>query len=318
MSNRFDLSDLRLFLHIVESGSITAGAARAHMALASASARIRNMEDALGTALLERGRRGIQTTDAGRALAHHARMMGQQMEQLRDELGQYAQGLKGHIRLLCNTSAMTEFLPEVLASFLARHPHTDIELEEKLSYEVVQAVVDGVADVGIIADSTDSGPLQTFPFRQDHLVAVLAKKHPLAKRKSVAFGELLGEDFVGLSGDSALQQHLSGHATRAGKRLQYRVRLRSFDGICRMVEQLVGVAVIPETAAYACAAHLDIRVLPLADAWAKRQLLICVRGLDGLPGHTRELIQALQAHSHRPPKAANPPYLSSSDNGKRK
>lgn len=296
MSNRFELSDLRLFLHIVESGSITAGAARAHMALASASARIRNMEDALGTALLERGRRGVQTTDAGRALAHHARMMAQQMEQLRDELGQYAQGLKGHIRLLCNTSAMTEFLPEVLARFLARHPHTDIELEEKLSYEVVQAVVDGVADVGIIADSTDSGPLQTYPFRQDHLVAVLSKKHPLARRKSLDFAELLGEDFVGLSGDSALQQHLSGHATRAGKRLQYRVRLRSFEGICRMVEHQVGVAVIPQTAATINAAHMEIRAIPLADGWSRRHLLICVRGLEGLPGHTRELIHALQSH----------------------
>lgn len=310
MNNRFDLSDLRLFLHIVESGSITAGAARAHMALASASARIRNMEDALGATLLERGRRGTQTTDAGRALAHHARMVDQQMEQLRDELGQYAQGLKGRIRLLCNTSAMSEFLPEVLADFLARHPRTDIELEEKLSYEVVQSIVDGVADVGIIADSADSGPLQTFPFRQDHLVAVLARKHSLARRKSLAFSELLEEDFVGLSGDSALQQHLSGHATRAGKRLQYRVRLRSFEGICRMVEQSVGVAVIPETAARACAAHLDIRALPLTDAWARRQLLICVRHLDGLPGHTRELIQTLQAHSQQPPR--------SSPGGKRK
>lgn len=296
MSIRFDLSDLRLFLHVAESGSITAGASRAHMALASASARIRNMEDALGAPLLERQRRGVQTTDAGRALAHHARMMLQQMDQLRDELGQYAKGLKGHIRLLCNTSAMTEFLPEVLASFLARHPHMDIELEEKLSYEVVQALIDGVADIGIIADSTDAGPLQSFPFRQDHLVAVVAQKHPLARRRSLSFSELLGEDFVGLSGDSALQQHLSGHAARAGKRLRYRVRLRSFDGICRMVEQQVGVGVIPETAARACAVHMGIKAIPLNDLWAKRSLAICVRDLDSLPSYTQELIRTLQGN----------------------
>ncbi|MCA1325933.1 LysR substrate-binding domain-containing protein [Herbaspirillum sp. alder98] len=293
MSYRFDLSDLRLFLHIVESGSITAGAARAHMALASASQRIRNMEDALGTALLERNRRGVCTTDAGRALAHHARMMGQQMDRLRDELGQYAHGLKGRIRLLCNTSAMTEFLPQALAAFLSAHPHTDIELEEKLSYEVVQAVTEGAADVGIIVDSTDSGPLQTFTFRPDHLVAVLPTRHPLARRKSLSFSELLDQDFVGLSGDSALQQHLGGHATRAGRPLQYRVRLRSFDGICRMVEQRVGVAVIPETAARTAASQLQIRMVPLADPWARRQLQVCVRTLEGLPSHTRALIQVL-------------------------
>lgn len=299
MSERFDLSDLRLFLHIVESGSITAGASRAHMALASASERIRNMEDALGTALLERNRRGVRTTDAGRALAHHARMLGQQMDQLRDELGQYAHGLKGRIRLLCNTSAMTEFLPQALAAFLSAHPHTDIELEEKLSYEVVQAITEGAADVGIIADSTDSGALQSFAFRQDHLVAVLPARHRLARRKSVSFADLLTQDFIGLSGDSALQQHLAGHATRAGRPLQYRVRLRSFDGICRMVEQGVGVAVIPETAARDAAGHMQIRLIPLADGWARRQLLICVRALEGLPSHTRELIQTLRTYQQQ-------------------
>jgi len=294
MTHRFDLSDLRLFLHIVESGSITAGAARAHMALASASQRIRNMEDALGTPLLERNRRGVCTTAAGRAMAHHARMLGQQMDQLRDELGQYAHGLKGRIRLLCNTSAMTEFLPQALAAFLSAHPHTDIELEEKLSYAVVQAVAEGAADIGIIADSTDSGPLQTFAFRQDNLVAVLPLRHALARRKSLSFADLLQQDFVGLSGDSALQQHLAGHATRAGRPLQYRVRLRSFDGICRMVEQRVGVAVIPETAARTAASQLQIRLVPLADPWAQRQLLICVRSLEGLPSHARALIQVLR------------------------
>lgn len=294
MSTRLDLSDLRLFLHIAETGSITAGADRSNLALASASARIRSMEDALGIALLMRERRGVQLTDAGRALLHHARMVHQQMDRMRDELSQYAHGLKGHIRLLGNTVAISEFLPEALGAFLARHPFIDIDLEEKLSQEIVQTIVDGVADIGVVADSVETGPLQTLPFRRDRLVAIVPRRHALSYRKTLHFSDILDKNFVGLSGSSALQEHLAGHAQRIGKRLQYRVRLRSFDGICRMVERDVGIAVIPESAARRCQKAMEINVIPLDDAWATRQLVICIRSLEELPGYTRELLEQLR------------------------
>ena len=83
--------------------------------------------------LLERGRRGVSQTPAGRALAHHARVVLQQVERLRGELGDYAHGLKGHVRVLANTAAMSEFLPEALGNFLAAHPRIDVNLEERLS-----------------------------------------------------------------------------------------------------------------------------------------------------------------------------------------
>src|SRR5260370_15711869 len=120
---RFDLVDLRLFLHVAEAASITHGAAKANMALASASERIRGMEELLGVALLERGRRGVRPTPAGRTLLHHARVVTQQIERMRGELSGYAGGLKGYVRLLANTSALSEFLPEVLNGFLATFPN---------------------------------------------------------------------------------------------------------------------------------------------------------------------------------------------------
>ncbi|WP_050477271.1 LysR substrate-binding domain-containing protein [Herbaspirillum rhizosphaerae] len=294
MSTRLDLNDLRLFLHIAETGSITAGAERSHLALASASARIRGMEDALGVALLTRERRGVHLTDAGRALLHHARAVLQQMDRMRDELSEYAHGLKGHIRLLGNTASITEFLPDALGAFLAHNPYIDIDLEERPSHEIVQAIIDGIADIGIVADSVDTGHLHTLPFREDHLMAVMPRKHPLARRKQLAFADIVEENFIGLSGGSALQEHLSGHAIRAGKRLQYRVRLRSFDGICRMVEREVGIGILPATAALRCQKTMAIKCIPLSDAWAKRQLLICVRSEPELPGHTRQLLEQLQ------------------------
>jgi len=111
ISLRFDFVDLRLFLCIAEAASITHGATRANMALASASERVRAMEDALGAPLLERQRRGVQLTPAGSALVHHARLVTQQLEQMRGELNDFAKGLRGNVRLLANTVAMTQLLP---------------------------------------------------------------------------------------------------------------------------------------------------------------------------------------------------------------
>src|SRR5262249_33156864 len=148
---RFDLTDLSLFRHVIEAGSITGGAERAHLALAAASTRIRNMEEALGAALLVRGRQGVTPTQAGRTLLQHARAILRQAERLREDLGVYAGGLAGQIRVLSNTNALTEFLPEALSSFLSAHPNVSVDLEERLSDEIVGLIAEGVADLGIVA-----------------------------------------------------------------------------------------------------------------------------------------------------------------------
>lgn len=292
---RFDLTDLRLFLNVIETGSITAGAERSALALASASARIQGMEEILGTPLLSRGRRGVIPTPAGLTLSHHARVVLGQMERMRGELGRYAQGLKGHVRLACNTSALSEYLPEILARFLADHPHVDVELEEHLSHRVVQAVAEGVVDLGIAADSVSFDGLQTRPFRHDPLVVVTACGHPLAAGgDSLLLTDTLDQPFIGLDDGSALQDFLAGHAARNGKRISYRVRMRGFDAICRMVEQGVGVAIIPEVAARRCQTTMKVAVRSLTDSWACRRLDLCARDFSALPEHARRLADALQ------------------------
>jgi DNA-binding transcriptional LysR family regulator len=295
---RFDLTDLRLFLQVAEAASITGGAARANMALASASARIRGMEEAAGTALLDRGRRGVTPTPAGQALLHHALLVLQQMERMRGELGDYARGLAGHVRILANTAAASEFLSEPLAAWLAAHPRIDIYLEERPSHAIVEAVAAGLADLGIIADSTDRGGadpagLETLPFRIDRLVLAVPRGDSLAARRRVAFAEVLDRDFVGLAPGSALQDHVGRHAARAGRALKLRVRLGGFDAVCRMVEQGVGLAVLPEAAVRRCRRSMAIRAVPLTDPWALRQLVICTRRLDALPAHARRLAEHL-------------------------
>ena len=291
---RFDLVDLALFRHVVEAGSITHGAERAHLALAAASTRIRNMEEALGAALLVRTRQGVTPTQAGRTLLQHARSILRQSERLREDLGAYAGGLAGQIRVLSNTNAQ-EFLPEALSSFLAAHPHVSVDLEERLSDEVVGLIAEGVGDLGIVAATVDVSTLETYPFRKDRFVLVVARDHKLGKRTKIPFAQVLDHEFVGLDRASALQRFLADKAARIGQPLRLRVQLRSFDAVCRLVECNVGIGIVPETTARRVGSTMAITAVALSDAWAERDLTICVRDFSELPPYARQLIEHLRA-----------------------
>ncbi|WP_309090946.1 LysR substrate-binding domain-containing protein [Phenylobacterium sp.] len=291
---RFDLTDLRLFCEVVDAGSITAGAEKSALALAAASTRIRNMEAALGAPLLSRSRQGVAPTPAGRMLLKHARQILAQQARMREDLSAYAGGLSGEVKVLANTNALTEFLPEALSSFLADHPHVSVDLEERLSDEIVGLIAEGVGDIGIVAGTVEVGALQTYPFRSDRFVVVTATSHPLAGSGSVTFAEVLDYDLVGLERSSSLQRFLTAKAAREGRPLKLRVQLRSFDAVCRLVECGVGVGVVPRTTAGRAARTMALSVVELADDWAVRELKIVVRAEDELRPYARELVASLR------------------------
>jgi molybdate transport repressor ModE-like protein len=290
----FDLTDLRLFRQIVEAGSITRGAERAHLALAAASTRVRHMEESLGAPLLTRGRQGVTPTAAGRTLLQHARTILAEIERLRDELAAYSGGRAGQVRVLSNTNALLEFLPEALSAFLAGHPQVSVDLEERLSDEIVGLIAEGVADIGIVAGTVDAGRLETFPFRTDRFVLVVARDHALARRTKISFDETLDHDFVGLDRASALQRFLADKASRVGRPLRLRVQLRSFDAVCRLVERNVGVGIVPETTVRWAAKTMAIKPVELTDPWALRDLSICVRDYKALPPYARQLVDHMR------------------------
>ena len=289
---RFDLTDLRLFCDVVEAGSITRGAERSALALAAASTRIRGMEQSLGAALLTRSRQGVSPTPAGLLLLKHARGLLEQSARMQDELAVLAEGGAGEVRVLANTNALTEFLPEALSSFLAANPQVSVDLEERLSDEIVGLVAEGAADVGIVAGTVDVGPLETYPFRTDRFVVVTAPDHPLARHVSASFGEVLDYDLVGLDRASSLQRFLAARAAREGRRLRLRVQLRSFDAVCRLVECGVGVGVVPETTAARAVITMSLAIVALTDDWAVRELKICVRSLRDLRPVARQLVDS--------------------------
>ena len=291
---RFDLTDLRLFRHVVETESITRGAERTHLALASASARIRGMEEVLGVPLLKRGRRGVQPTDAGRALLDHARIVLQQIETMRGELGAYSRGLKGHVRVLANTAALSEHLPGLLASFLAANPTIDLDLEDRESPAIAAAIAAGDADIGIATEAALVPGLESHPFRSDRLVLVVAAGHSLGRRRQVAFTDLLDLDFVGLTRGMALDDHVTRHASRLGRPLRMRVRANSLDAVCAMVAAGVGVGIVPEATARRQRRALPLAAVRIAEPWAMRQLTLCVRDQRCLSRPARRLFETLR------------------------
>ncbi|VVO76410.1 HTH-type transcriptional regulator GltC [Pseudomonas fluorescens] len=289
----FDLADLRLFIHIGESPSLTQGARRAFLSPAAASARIKALEGQLDTRLLYRDSRGVELTPAGHKLLKHARLIMNQVEYLKAEFTHFGTDSAGHIRIFANTTAVTEFLPEVLAGFLAKRPGVTVDLQERLSRDIVRGVLDGSTDMGIIAGPVEAAGLQVIHFSTDRLVLIVPVGHKLAKQKKVTLKQTLAFQHIGLHEGSTLLSFLRDHVERLGQNLSLRIQVSSFEAICRMVEAGVGIGIIPESAAMRHSRTMHLVTLSLDEPWAVRERSILVRELDALPGTVRALIATL-------------------------
>ncbi len=291
---QFDLTDLRLFVAIAETDSLTKGAERVHTSASAASVRIKNLEERLGVKLLLRSSQGVSLTPPGQSLAHHARQVMGQLEHLHHDLLEYAQGVKGHLRLYASTTAMTEFLPRVLGRYLAAWPDVNIELKEQPSTDIVRAVADGRIDLGIVSGTARTQGLEVRRYHRDRLVLVVPAGHPLATQPSTPFLAALDYHHVGLHEGSAIHVFLGEVAAALNRKVSRRIQVGNFEAGCRMVESGVGVLVMPESAARRYAAQLRVAVLALQDDWAVRNLQICARSFQRLPGFAQDLVQLLE------------------------
>ena len=294
---RVDITDLRLFLNIVDGGSITAGAQASHLSLAAGSERVAGMESLLSTALLKRGRRGVQPTAAGLALAQHARTVLQQAGRLQADLHEQAVGTRSEIALQGTSAAIREYLPDALGDFLARHPHVNITVAEAAGDAAVRAVKDGSIDLALVTQRPSMQGLQAFPFVINRFALVVPRGHPLVRRarsRAMSIARADTCDIVGLPVGSALQDAWDQRAAERGMQLNYRVRVPGFDAQLRLIERGVGVAMMPEATARRGAMTWAVDVLPLSDPYLVRPLLICVRQLDALPPATQALVDRLR------------------------
>ena len=293
MALHFDLVDLRLMVRVAEANSLTRGAEASHISLPAASTRIKNLEENLGLKLLYRTSQGVTLTPPGQAFVQHARTVLAQLEHLSGDLQEYAKGIKGHLRVYANTTALGEFLPPVLKGYLLAHPDVNVDLRERLSHDIVRAVSEGQTDIGIVAGLVRTENLETLPYRRDRLVLVVPGGHALAGRTQVAFAETLDCDHVGLQESSAIHAFLRQVCDQLHRPLRLRIQVGNFEAACRMVEANVGVAILPESAARRHAQTMAIAIVPLSDPWAVREMKICVRSLEALPTFARELVDLL-------------------------
>jgi DNA-binding transcriptional LysR family regulator len=291
---RFDLFDLQLFTAVAAARNLTQAAKRLHIATAAASARIKHLEASLGVLLFDREPTGLRLTPAGETALHHARRLLAESDRLRDDLSGYGRGLKGLVRIASLSIGATEHLPRVLSGFLREHPDVNVEITELVSEDVIRAVRSLGADIGIFAGALDTHELQVYPYVDERLVVLTPLDHPLARRKRVSFEEAIDHDFVGFSEASTLNPFLLRRSAEIGKTFRKRALLRGPYEVSRMVEAGVGISIMEESAARRYAATTRVRIVPLSDDWALREMKVCVRDLAALPAFARELVGHLR------------------------
>jgi DNA-binding transcriptional LysR family regulator len=305
MASHFDLVDVALFVSIAEKNTLTHGAQSCHMSLAAASKRIKNLEDSLKVKLLYRNSQGVTLAPAGRAFLHYGRLLLQQLERMESVLQEYSKGLTGHVRVFANTTAVTDFLPQVLRKYLVTHPDVNVDLREGMSMEIIRAVRQGETDIGIAAGYVGADGLEVLPYRRDRLVLATAQNHPLARRRTISFEKTLEFDYIGVEA-SAIQSFAMLAAEELQRSLRVRIQVGNFEELCRMIEANVGVGILPESAARRHRSTMGIRIVQLKDAWAMHNLQICVRKLRSLPTFARDLVGLLVADGASENRFAHP------------
>ena len=304
LARHVDLTSLQLFVSVCELGSIGRAAEREFIAASAVSKRMSDLEAVFRTPLLERHARGVTLTAAGESLLHHARALIYGLDKMQAELGEYAEGVRGHVRVHASISAIVQFLPEDLGSFARAHEHIKIDLEEHLSNEVARAVQEGAADLGICYLALEHQGLQTRPYRQDQLVLITPQQHPLAQQESIDYADALPYDQVGLHSNSSINRAMRQAALRAGQSIRLRIRVTGLDAMCRMIDNGLGVGIMPRRAFELLHGAGQLACIPLRDPWAQRQLQLVARDFSTLPQPARLLVEHLTTASPQRPAAA--------------
>jgi DNA-binding transcriptional LysR family regulator len=297
---QYSMTDFQLFASVAELSNLTRVAERCNLSLAAVSSRIHAMEERANCKLLERRARGVALTPAGETFARHARVMLLEAEALGADLSGFAGGAQGHVVILANTTAVTEFMPAVLSGFLASHPHVSVTLREQSNLEITRAVREGRAELGIVAGDMDLAGLNAMHLATDSMVLVAHRKHRLAGRAAVAFKEVVGEAMVGMREGSSVQEFIARQVQAVGHSpVRPRVHVNSYESVCLMVQAGVGIAIVPRSAAMRYSGNMQLAVVPFSDPWALRERYLVMREAAPASGYLRELVTHIREHQQR-------------------
>lgn len=292
-----DLITLRLFIAVCESGNIARAGERANIVGSAISKRMSQLEHQVGTPLLVRKRHGVVPTAAGQTLLEHARGMMDSASRIERDMEGYVAGARGQVRILASVSALTESLADDVASFLKLPAHRSIQvdMEERVSPEIVRGVREGMASLGVCWDAVDLGALQSRPYRTDTLCMVVPPGHALASRKTLRFEQTLDHEHVSLPVNSAVQVMLQRAAGRLGRSIIHRVVVSNFEAALRVVRAGLAISMVPREVAELQAVAYGLRVIPLAETWAQRRFIVCFRDAQALSPAAQLLVEHLAA-----------------------
>lgn len=290
---KLDPVSLKLFVAVMETGTIAEAATREHYAASAVSKRISELEGALNTELFVRSNKGAVATAAAFALLHLARGVLNNLEDIVSQMGEYSTGVRGYVRIMANISAITQFLPDELKSFTVAYPMVQISLLEQVSSAIAKGVAENAADIGILNAGNYGANLTQMPYHDDELVLVVPDGHPLARRKNVLLKDALDYDFVGAHPGSAINNQLTKAAAEVNKTVKLRIQVTSFDALSLMVAAGMGVGVMPRKSAQLYARSLGVKSITLAEPWARRKLVLCVRSDAVLSSASQLLVDHL-------------------------
>lgn len=280
---KYDIQTLKVFLAVAREGSIARAAAKEHTVASAVSKRISDLENSIGATLLYRHRRGVKLTLAGSELLQHASRVMAEMAKLDSALSSYANGVKGQVRLVANTSAIVQFLPQDLSSFLKLHPTVKIDLEEHTSESVHKMVAEGSADLGIMVPQRPLDGLDARRYRVDQLMVLMPPDHPLSRHAALRFSDTLEYDYVGLPRGSSLCDTMVNAAQEIGLPLRLRIQATSFDGLRRMAALGLGIGILPRGSVEPFLQTEGLAAVPLDEPWARRELMLVRKAQDAWP-----------------------------------
>lgn len=300
MARHFDPVTLRLFIAVCEERNIARAAEREAIVASAVSKRIAAIEAEIGAPLLLRGRRGIEPTAAGHALLRQARDVLGVMDRMHVELSEFASGVQGSVRVVAAPSVLAERLAGDIGSFLADYPGVRVSLDERVSPEIVRAVREGVADVGVLWDATAMGELQLTRYRGDRLCVAMHAGHALARRRRIEFADAVDHLRVCVAPAGMMDVMLRRQAALIGKQLAYRVQVSGMDAAARIVAAGLGPAVLPFEAVELHTRGGGLVMVPLGEAWARRRFVVCTRAEGSLAASTRLLVDHLRQQAELP------------------
>ena len=292
-----DLTSLRLFVTVCDTGNMSRAAEKANMVASAVSKRLAQLEATVGASLLTRRKHGVMPTLAGETLLEHARSMLLSASRIERDMASHAAGIQGRVNVLATASVMAESLADEIAEFLKKpaHQNIQIDLEERISPEVVRGIREGVASIGICWDAAETGLLQTRTYRHDHLSVAVPRGHPLCALKAVRYADTLQFEHVIMPVNSAVEVMLQRQASLLGQRLQHRVIVTNFEAALRVVRAGLAIALVPREVTTLYAEAYGLAILPLQENWSRRRFILCHRGEDQLSPAAQLLLNYLSS-----------------------